>query len=1018
MVSTITNAQSTLSLKGKILNEKGEPLPGVTINVLNPKAILLSEADGSFVISIAKKGAYVQFSFTGLKDQELFVKSTNDISTIVMTSNANELQSVVVIGYGTVKKKDLTGSVAIVKADEIKAVPVTTFDQALQGRAAGVIVTQNTGKPGGETSVRIRGTTSINAGNEPLYVVDGLVINSDGGELNTGIQRGPRVSALAAINPSDIESMEILKDASATSIYGSRGANGVILITTKRGRTGTGLVSFESYYGIQQIANKLNLLNASEYGNLVNEAKINAGRTPIYVNPKNLGEGTDWQNELFREAPMANYALSFTGGDEKTKYAISGNFFTQDGIIISSDFKRYSFRANLDRDVTSKLTVGSSASYVSVSSTGVLTNAGTIIPGNVTGALLFNPILPVYDSAQKGGYTFQNDRGGNIGNPVADAKEYTSYGVSSRFIGNFYARYKIASTLEFKTSFGLDAFDQKDNSFGPNYLKRTQASKGEASVGTIRGQTWLWENTINYNKHFNDIHNLNIVVGQTAQQFKNESLTAIAFDFPDDRTGYHNISAGLNPQKPINNESKWSLLSYLTRINYSLSNRYLFTFTGRVDGSSKFAKGNQYGFFPSGAVAWHISNERFLENTSWIYDLKLRASYGIVGNQSIPPYQSLALIGAYGEGVFNSSAGAEIYTGLEPLTYSNKNLKWETTSQSDIGVDFSLLNSRISITADYYHKLTRNLLLSTPIPTTTGFSSTVLNVGNIENKGFDFDIRTNNIDKKVKWNTSLNISINRNKITNLNSDDDILFITLLREGQPVGTFFGYIFEGIFQTDEEAANSAVLIGQERTAPNPASWARAGDRKYKDINSDGVIDANDRVITGSAQPDFVWGMNNTFSYASFDLSVFFQGSQGNEMLNNNNIDLLNFTGQNNVLAEPGLNRWTPENPSNQYPRAVSNGSLDYAVQSTVYVEDASYIRLRNITLGYRLPQTIIRKLHIHDCRLYASASNLFVWTDYSGYDPEANTYGQSTFLVGVDQGGYPQAKFFTAGINIGF
>lgn len=1009
---------NTVSVQGKVLNEKGEPLQGVTINIVKPKAVLLSEGDGSFLISISVKGSYVRFSFIGYKEQEIFVKSANDISNIVLTGNANELQSVVVIGYGSVKKKDLTGSVATIKADEIKAVPVTTFDQALQGRAAGVIVTQNTGKPGGETSVRIRGTTSINAGNEPLYVVDGLVINSDGGDLNTGIQRGPRVSALAAINPSDIESIEILKDASATAIYGSRGANGVVIITTKRGRSGAGIVNFESYYATQEVANKLDLLNAAEYADLVNEAKLNAGRTPVYVNPKNLGEGTDWQNELFRQAPMASYSLSFTGGDDKTKYAISGNYFAQDGIIISSDFKRYSFRANLDRDITNRLSVGSSASYVRVSSTGVLTNAGTIIPGNVTGALLFNPVLPVYDSTQKGGYTFQNDRGGNIGNPVADAKEYTSFGVSSRFIGNFYAKYKLTSEVEFKTSFGLDGFDQKDNSFGPNYLKRTQASKGEASVGTIRGQTWLWENTVTYNKRFNDLHSINILAGQTAQQFQNESLTAIAFDFPDDRTGYHNISAGLNPQKPVNNESQWSLVSYLGRINYTLSNRYLFTITGRVDGSSKFAKGNQYGFFPSGAFAWRVSNERFLENSKWINDIKLRTSYGIVGNQAIPPYQSLALIGAYGEGVFNSSAGAEIYTGLEPLSFSNEALKWETTSQLDIGVDLSVLNSRVTVTADYYHKLTRDLLLSTPIPTTTGFSSTVLNVGNIENKGFDFDIRTINIDSKIKWNTALNISINRNQITNLNSDEDILFITLLREGEPVGTFYGYLFEGIFQTDEEAANSPVLVGQERSAPNPASWARAGDRKYKDVNSDGVIDANDRVIIGSSQPDFVWGFNNSFSYGGFDLSIFFQGSQGNEMLNNNNIDLLNFTGQNNVLAEPGLNRWTPENPSDKYPRALSNGSLDYAVQSTAFVEDASYTRLRNITIGYRLPQTLIRKLRIRDCRLYASATNLFVWTNYSGYDPEANTFGQSTFLVGVDQGGYPQVKMYTAGINISF
>ena len=668
--------------------------------------------------------------------------------------------------------------------------------------------------------------------------------------------------------------------------------------------------------------------------------------------------------------------------------------------------------------INSKISVGSSSSYVRVTSTGVLTNAGTIVPSDVISALLFNPILPVYDSTAKGGYTFQNDRGPNLGNPIADAKEYTSYGITSRFIGNLYAKYKFSKDLEFKTSFGLDGFDQKDNSFGPNYLKRTQSSQGEASVGTNRGQTWLWENTLSYNKRFNENHSLNMVVGQTMQQFQNEYLLTFAFNFPDDRTGYHNISAGLDPQKPINGESQWSLISYLGRANYTYKNRYLFTATGRVDGSSKFAKGNQYGFFPSGAFAWRVYNEPFMENVNWLSDMKIRTSYGVVGNQSIPPYQSLALVGSYGEGVFNSSLGSEVYTGLEPLSYVNKDLKWETTAQFDAGIDLAFFKDRISLTVDYYKKKTSNLLLSTPIPTTTGFASTVLNVGNIENKGFDFDLKTINFDGKFKWNTSFNLSTNKNTVTNLNSNSDILFITLLRVGEPVGTYYGYIFQGIFQTEEEAANSAVLIGQERTAPNPASWARAGDRKYKDINNDGVIDANDRVVLGSAQPDFTWGINNTLSYKNIDLSFFIQGSQGNEMLNNNNIDLLHFNGQNNVLAEAGLNRWTPENPSDKYPRTLSNGSLDYAVQSSDLVENASYARLKNVTLGYRLPVRVTQKLKIKDLRVYASATNVLTFTKYSGYDPEGNTYGQNSFIIGVDYGGYPQAKIYSAGINVTF
>ena len=890
----------------------------------------------------------------------------------------------------------------------------------MQGRAAGVQVTQLSGKPGAETSIRIRGTTSINASNEPLYVIDGMLVNSDAGDMGTGVTLGPRIGALSSINPNDIESIEILKDASATAIYGSRGANGVVIITTKRGKAGKGTVTLDGYYAQQEIANKVDVLNAAQFADFVNDAKINANQTPIYVNPKNLGEGTNWQNELLRRAPMASYQLSFSGGDDKTKYSLSGGYFDQDGIIINSNFKRYSFRANLDRELSSRLTVGTSITYARISSNGVLTNAGTIVPGVVTAALLFNPVLPVYDSTVKGGYTFENDRGTTLGNPIADAKEYNSYTTSSRFIGNFYARYKLSKDLEFKTSFGVDAFTDKESSFGPNFLKRTQASQGEASVGSSDGLTWLSENTFSYNKSWHSKHRINAVAGYTAQKFNNESLFAYAFGFPDGRTGYHNIAVAENPQTPVNNESQWTLSSFLGRVNYTLSDRYLFTVTGRIDGSSKFADGNKYGYFPSGAFAWRVSQEDFMKNITAISDLKFRVSYGVIGNQAIAPYQSLSLIGPYGQGVFNSSSGSEVYAGMEPLSYVNKNLKWESTKQFDAGIDIGFFNQRITLTADYYTKLTYDLLLATPIPTTTGFQTTLLNVGNISNKGLDLDLRTINTTGLLKWNSSINLSINKNLVTNLNTTTDILLLnaSLLRKGLPIGTFYGYIFDGIFQSDEEAAKSPVLVGQEPTASDPAAVAKAGDRKYRDVNGDGKIDANDRTILGSAQPKFTWGFNNTLSYKNFDLSFFFQGSQGNKLANFNSFNLLNFTGQNNVLAEAGLNRWTPENPENKYPRALSSGSLDVGVFSSAIVEDASYLRLKNVTLSYSLPNKILSRAKIQSVRIYISASNLWTLTDYSGYDPEANTYGQSTTLIGIDNGGYPQSKIYQVGATLGF
>jgi TonB-linked SusC/RagA family outer membrane protein len=554
-------------IAGKVTSQSGTTLSGASIQVKNSSVGTASNDSGAFSIEVPGNKSVLVISSVGYKSQEIPVKNQAVIN-VVLEDEKNESQ-VVVIGYGTVRKSDLTGSVSSIKADELRAVPVASFDQAKQGRAAGVQVTQPTGKPGSEASIRIRGTSSINAGNEPLYVIDGLLVSSDGGDMTTGVTLGPRISALSAINPNDIESIEILKDASATAIYGARGANGVVLITTKRGKAGSGLIGLDMYYGKQEVAHKLPLLNAAEFANLVNDAKLNSYQTPVYVNPKNLGEGTDWQDELYRPAPIASYQLSFSGADDKTRYAISGGYFDQDGIIINSNFKRYSARANLDREVNKKLTIGNSITYAYITSSGVLTNAGPIVPGVVTSSILFNPVLPVHDSTVKGGYTFENDRGKTLGNPIADAEQYNSYTSSSRILGNIYARYKIIDDLEFRTSFGIDGFTQKENSFGPNFLKRTQASQGEASVSTVQGLTWLNENTLTYNKRFSDKHAITALGGFTMQKFHNESLLAYAFEFPDGRTGYHNIAAGVRPQKPANGESSWSMVSYLVIINYA-----------------------------------------------------------------------------------------------------------------------------------------------------------------------------------------------------------------------------------------------------------------------------------------------------------------------------------------------------------------------------------------------------------------------------------------------------------------
>jgi TonB-linked SusC/RagA family outer membrane protein len=952
------------------------------------------------------------FSFIGYTATEVPVNGRTTID-VTMKEDLQNLDELVVVGYGTVKKSDLTGSVASISSSDLKAVPVATFDQALQGRAAGVQVVQSNGVPGGGTNIRIRGTTSVSASSEPLYVIDGMLINNNTAEMSAG-GRGPALNPLSTINPSDIESIEVLKDASATAIYGSRAANGVILITTRKGKAGKASINFETYYGTQQVTKTLDMLNATQFAELVNEAQVNAKLAPVYTNPSSLGEGTNWQKELFRKASISNYQVSLAGGNEKTRYALGGGYFKQNGIVQGSDFDRYSFKLNLDTDVSRRLKVGTNLAYNRMQSNGVLTGPGNVVQGVVTNALMFNPILPVYDPSRPGGYTFQHDRRDAIANPIAEAREYEAITTTSRVLGSVFAEYQIIEGLSFKSSFGIDALNIKSNTFGPNFLKRTENSKGEASVTTLQALTWLNTNTFNYNKQINKDNSINVLLGLETQKFSNESVNAYAFGFPDSRTGWHDIGSAENPQTTSNGELQWSMLSYFGRVNYSLKNKYLFTVTGRSDGSSKFSEGRKYGFFPSAAFAWKVTEEDFMKSVNFITDLKFRASYGRTGNQSIQPYRSLALIGAIGQGVF-STTGQEIIRGREPVSYPNKELKWETTDQLNAAIDLSVLKGRLDFTVEAYNKNTIDLLLDTPIPFTSGFENTLLNIGNVRNRGIDIAVSSVNLDGKVQWNTSLNVSINRNQITNLARNGDVnlgVGGNILREGQPIGTFFGYVFDGIYQSDEEAKNSPAIAGQ-----SPA----AGDRKYRDISGpngtpDGIINDFDRTIIGSAQPDFTWGLNNTLTYKNITLSFFFQGSQGNQMVNQNLGDLANVNGKQNVLAEAGLNRWTPENRSNKYSRALTTANDN--VFSSRFIEDASYMRLKNITLGYNFTPGVLKKLGMSNARLYVSATNLWTVTNYSGYDPEGNAYGGTTNIVGVDFGGYPQAKTYTVGLNFGF
>ena len=1018
-----------IDIRGVVTSaEDGEGLPGVNIQIKGTSVGTVTDVNGNYTIS-ADPEALLIFSFIGYANKEVMING-RAIIDLAMEQDITTIDEVVVVAYGTVKKRDLTGAVSSVKGEELTKVAPTSFDQALQGRAAGVQVTQVSGRPGGETSIRIRGSSSISAGNEPLYVVDGMIITSRSPDLNVGGAAGPPLNPLAAINPADIESIEVLKDASATALYGARGTNGVVLITTKRGKEGRISITLDSYYGVQEVTNKLDLLNGEEFANYINALNEEQGLPADvrYLIPEDFGEGTDWQEAIFREAPMQSHQLTISGGDEKTQFSVSGGYFQQDGIILNSDFERVTFRTNLDRKVGERLNLGTRVNLSRIESRGVLTGAlgpgtGVLLPGSISSALLFPPTLPVLDASGPGGYTFEDDRGRNLPNPVADARETDNISQNTRIIASVFGEFEILDGLVFKTNLGVDAFSVKENRFVPNFLKRTEPNNGEASISTVDGLNWLTEFTLNYKKELNADHSIDALVGFTRQGFFSERLFAFTLDFADNRLGYHNLGAGLNPQPPRSGENEWAFVSYLGRVNYNYKGKYLVTLNSRWDGSSRFGRGRKYGHFTALALAWNASEEDFLSNSTVFDMLKPRISYGVLGNAEIGSNNSLATVGPLGEGTFNNS---EPYIGVEPLRLDNPLLQWERTAQFNLGLDMAFLDTRLMVTAEYYLQNTSDLLLDTPVPTTSGFPSFVSNIGKLKNEGVELSLEANILDEtQFTWNAAFNIASNRNEIKALVDDNDIPIAgvlvvapgwSVLRIGEPIGSFQGLIADGIFQTDAEAQNSPRLIGQE---------AVAGERRYRDVNGrdaegnltgqpDGVINEDDRVIIGRAQPKFTWNLTNSFAYKGFDLSVFIQASHGNDVVNAYRFELETLNGENNVFRDAFLNRWTDANPSNEFRKLNPS---DRNIFSTAQVEDGSFIRIRNINFGYTLPAEVLEKLKLSNLRAYISVNNLHTFTNYTGYDPEVNAFGQSQLLLGIDYGGYPLARTFIAGIQIG-
>lgn len=1053
VLSNMALAQSK-TISGKVVAaENGQPLPGVNVVVKGTTTGTNTSADGSYTVSVPSENATLMFSFLGYTSQEVNVSGRSTVN-IQLKEDSKALSEVVVVGYGTQTREELTGSITSVSAESLKNVPIVSVDQALQGRAAGVQVTQNSGTPGAGVAVRVRGAASIGASNEPLYVIDGIPINTGSyTSIGTG---GQQTNALSDLNPNDIQSMEILKDAASAAIYGSRASNGVVLITTKRGSSGRTKVNFGYYTGTQTTWNKLTPLtgpqqvelyvemlrnrypvntagnisafgvNWNSYGDLaaylfgaaglgvVNGKYVgiddNDGVRDVAVfNDPSKAQTTNWMNEVFRTAPISNYDLSLSGGNDRTRFLVSGTYFDQTGIVIGSGFKRANARINLDHSISDKLKVGTSVG-LSRSVSNRIQNDNNI-NGVISTAVLVASDIPVY----RANGTYYKDPGASTENPVAAAMEPTLSAISARIIGNTFAEYQILPSLKWRSSFGLDYLTFRDEDFRPTTTNTGAGLNGQGQMSYTQDVNWVTEHTMNYNKKFGEIHDFSALLGITYQQSTLNSIFAAATGFPGN--DIKQLSAGSIKTSASSSETAWGLASYLSRFNYSLKNRYLLSFSVRADGSSRFGDNNRYGVFPAGSVGWRISEENFMKSLDFISELKLRASYGITGNSEISNFGSRALV----------SPGANYIqrAGLAPSQLGNPNLTWEETAQSNIGLDLSVLNNRLVFNADAYIKDTDRLLQGRSLVGTSGFTSVTENIGTIENKGIELALTSYNIEPKstggFSWNTNFNIAFNRNKVTKLNDGTPYAagFANWVAEGQPLGAFRGYRVVKIFQSQEEI--DALDAAARTQTGNPgaryqSSGTRPGDIMFKDINGDGIINSEDQEILGSAQPDFTGGITNNIAYKGFDLSVFVQFVQGNEVWNHTRA----FSeGMNGVFGQTAavLNRWTPENTNTDVPRAVYGDPNNNRRNSDRWLEDGSYTRLKNMQLGYTLPQSIVEKANLRSVRMYVQGQNLVTITDYSGLDPEVNTFSGSNTSLGTDFLVYPQAKTVTFGVNIG-
>ncbi len=969
-----TSSQSVQQLvKGKVVDMDGKPLSGVTIRNIDNGHQTETNSKGEFSID-ATATQQLSFSSVGYETQRSTV-SENTFLTVQLKTANNQLEQIVVVGFGTQKKKDITGAIATMSTKDIEDRPITQLASAMEGKMAGVEIVKSSGQPQAGFSIRVRGTSTITAGSNPLYILDGVPTEN-----------------ISELNPSDIQSISVLKDAASAAVYGSSGANGVVLITTKRGNNGKTQINFETYQGFSTIWKKPKVLNAAQYKDLMTEVGQVADWSKYTAD-------TNWPDQLFRTGHSQKYQGSVRGGDEKTGFYISGSYQKDNGTVITNTVNKVNFKVNLDHQINKIFKVGTSLSYNRWYDVDIPENSRN---GVIMNAYLGSPVIGIY--GDKGAFTvdpFYTD----LDNPVALATGNEHYYVNNRFTGNIYAEANILPELKFRTLFGYEKYNNQYRSFvDPIRTTEGRKYKGRAQLDQQDNQYWMSENTLNYDKTFHEKHHFTGLLGYitTKTQTTGSSISTQNFANP----AIHTVNGGsMITEMPNAKDAAITTVSGIAKIGYDYNDTYLFTANLRADASSVFGPNNRWGYFPSFSAGWRVSNEGFFE--AWkntVNDLKIRASWGKVGNSQIPAFAYLGLIDVTGSYVI----GDQVVPGYTPITLDNPNLKWETTNQTDIGIDASFLNARLTIAADYYAKKTIGLLLNSRVPYSSGYANVLKNLGDLQNKGFEFELSSRNFVQDFKWSTTLTFGLNRNKVLNIDGgtyyDGDINGrgnSTIAKEGLALGSFWGYIAKGV---------------------NPET----GDMIYQMADPDTGLQTSDMAVIGNATPKFSYGMTNDFSYKNFNFSFFLQGVQGNDILNATRIYTEGMWEPRNQSATV-LNRWSPTNKNSTMPRPDLNNTEDnYNTQiSSRFVEKGSYLRLKSLTLGYTIPKQILEKWKINKLRFYVTGENLLTFTKYSGLDPEVSMYGgtnqatvSSNMSPGIDFGTSPQARTFVVGLNLTF